>query len=126
MKKMYAGIFILLLLLLSSLYNVHYLDGRIDELLEYVSSAESYAGEGDFEKAAETVRRAIDTWDSMDSYTHVFIRHSETDSTSDAFCQYLGDLCAEDPGSSQGSCALLKNHLMSLITMERVSIGSIF
>lgn len=126
MKKMYIGILILAILLASSLYNVHYLEKKIGVLLNDVSATQELADAGDFEGAAEMLQQTLNSWNSMDSYTHIFIRHSETDSTSDAFFEYMSDLCAQDPGSAQGSCEALKHHLMSIVTMEQVSIGSIF
>ena len=126
MKKMLLGIAILLILLAASLYNVHYLRGKIDGLVELVDTAALQAENGDFDQAADTVRQAMDRWEAMGGYTHIFIRHAESDSTSDAFCDYLGDLCAGDNGSAQGSSLRLKSHLLSLVAMEQVSLGSIF
>lgn len=126
MKKMYIGILILVILLSSALYNVHYLEKKIGVLLNDISVTQGLAEAGDFDGAAEMLRQTLNSWNAMDGYTHIFIRHSETDSTSDAFFEYMSDLCAQDAGSAKGSCEALKHHLISIVTMEQVSIGSIF
>lgn len=125
MKKMYLGFAILAVLLCASLYNVHYIDGKISALLEYVDSAGELAGEKDFASAVDVLQEAIALWHDMDGYTHVLIRHGEADSADDAFYDYLDCLLAEDPGSA-GEREKLREHLSTIAAMERVSLGTIF
>lgn len=125
MKKMYAGILILSVLLCASLYNVHYLDKKIDRLLAYVDSAGELAGHNDFDGACVLLREAVDYWDGMDSYTNVFIRHSESDSALDAFYDCLG--CMQNRGGDwQSSIEKLRAHLTGIADMEHLSLGSLF
>ena len=126
MRKMYVGIIVLVLLFAATLLNVRYLDSRLNSLLEYVNEAEALAEEKNFASAARTLQEAIDCWNGMDGYTHIFIRHSEIDSATDAFYEYLSDLCGGDGGNAAGSCQKLKAHITSIITMEHISLGSIF
>lgn len=125
MRKMYAGIIILSVLLCSALYNVHYLDGKMSQLLKYVDTAEQLAQRGDFDSAQALIREAISYWDSMNSYTHVFIRHSEIDGAVDAFYDCLGSM---QDGEEDFAAYLekLRSHLCSISDMEHLSLGSIF
>lgn len=125
MKKMYAGILILALLLCAAIYNVHYLDAKMEMLLQYVDTAEALAGHGESDSAAAILREAISYWDGMDSYTHVFIRHSEIDAAFDAFYDCLGCLQSGDDGSS-AALEKLRSHLLGIATMEHLGLGSIF
>ncbi|MCM1149285.1 MAG: DUF4363 family protein [Butyricicoccus sp.] len=124
MRKMYAGILILALLLGAAVYNVHYLDGKMARLLEYVDTAQQLEQGGDRDGAQLMLRQAIEFWDGMSFYTHVFIRHSDIDSAMDAFYDCLGGL-----QSGEGSAAALEKlraHLCSITDMEHISLGSIF
>ena len=62
----------------------------------------------------------------LEGYTHIFIRHSEIDSTTDAFFELMSDVRSGDAESAAGSYEKLLAHLSSLYTMERVTLGSIF
>lgn len=126
MRKMYLGILVLAVMLAAVLYNVSYLDRRIGGLTEQVDRAEALAEGGDFAGAARELEEAISQWNGMDGYTHIFIRHSEIDGTTDAFYEYLSDLLAEEGGSARGSCGKLRAHLTSIAGMEHVTFGSIF
>lgn len=126
MKKMYLGIAIIAVLFGASLFNVGYLDGKIGELLGYVQLSEQQAEENNFASAAETLQEAMDMWNSMGGYTHVFIRHSEIDNTTDAFCDLMSALSAADEGAAVGGYEKITCHLQSISDMEHVSIGSIF
>ena len=125
MRKMYAGILILALLLGASVYNVHYLDGKMARLLQYVDTAGQLAQGGDYDSARLMLRQSIEYWDGMSFYTHVFIRHSEIDSAMDAFYDCLG--CLEEGGGDAGAALeKLRAHLCSITDMEHISLGSIF
>lgn len=126
MRRMYVGALILAVLLAASLYNVSYLDGKVEELEAMVDATAVKVEAGDYAAAADCLQRAIDTWNGMEGYTHIFIRHSEIDGATDAFYEYLSDITAMDGGSAVGSYQKLRAHLESIATMEHVTIGSIF
>lgn len=125
MKKMYLGIVILAVLLCAAVYNVHYLDKKMDRLLAYVDTAGALAERDDFDGACALLREAINYWDGMDSYTNVFIRHSDIDSAIDAFYDCLG--CMQDgSGDYPASLEKLRARLGGIIRIEHLSLGSIF
>ena len=126
MKKTYAAAALLFLLLAGALINLWYLDGFIAGLVGQVDVSRTCAEDGDYAAAEHELRRAIGTWNGADGYTHVFIRHSEIDSTTDAFYELLSDIVAGDGDSAVGSFEKLTAHLTSIATMEHVTFGSIF
>ena len=125
MKKMYLGIFILALLLGASVYNVQYLDKKMNRLLAYVDTAGELAERDDFDGACALLREAISCWEGMDSYTNIFIRHSEVDSAYDAFYDSLGCMQAGG-GDYPASLEKLRAHLRGIVEIEHLSLGSIF
>lgn len=126
MRKELIALLLLLLLFLGSLYNIHVMDDMVQTLEAQVENSYSAVKARDFEKASELIDKAVSDWLSRDGYTHIFIRHNEIDSATDAFFEYIADVSAEDEGSAEGSYGMLMAHLDSLKTMEHISFGSVF
>lgn len=124
-KAVWAGI-ILLAILAATLYNIRYLDKLTGELLSLTETAQERAEAGDFQGAVSEAEQAARLWAEKDGYTHVLIRHSEIDSTTDAFYELLSDLHAQDALSARGSFEKLRAHLTSIASMEHITFGSIF
>ena len=126
MNREICAYLLLLALFLGSLYNIHVMDEKIGSLREDVGKAYESAQNSDFEDAERQLRSAADRWLGMDEYTHIFIRHTEIDSATDAFFDMLSDIASKDTESAEGSYRKLDAHLKSLITIEHLSFGSIF
>ncbi len=124
-KEIFAGL-TLLILLAASLINVHFLGNQIDELSGLISEAVETATSGDWQKATEKAVRASDNWQALDSYTHIFIRHSEIDGTTNAFFDLLGALYSKDPALTESYSLALLARLEGIKDMEKASIGTIF
>ena len=65
-------------------------------MLEQLELSRQAAEEGDASRALEELDPALERWLKADSYTHIFIRHSEIDSTADAFYELREVLLAEE------------------------------
>ncbi len=126
MRKMYMGLLILLLLWTASLISVHYLESQTELLLSFVDKAEDALEKGSNSEACAIIDKAIDHWEGMESYTHIFIRHAETDSTTDAFYELKNELGSADENSVSGVLGKLRSHLSGLVRMEKPSFGSVF
>ena len=126
MKKEIAAAVILALLFIGVLVNIKVAGNIILSLEEDVTAAYESAEKGDFDRAKPQLDAAVEHWMSLDGYTHIFIRHSEINSTTEAYFQLKSDIYAEDMGAVEGSYGLLMATLDSLMTMEQLSLGSIF
>ncbi|HHU23269.1 MAG TPA: DUF4363 family protein [Clostridiales bacterium] len=126
MIKEVIAVVILLLLLAGSIVNVLYFEGLVNELLGHIDKAMEYAVKSEYESAVEELEYAIEKWSRGDRYTHIFIRHSEIGVVSEAFYDYLSDLCDENNKSAKGSYEKLRWSLTSILTMEHVTMGSVF
>ena len=126
MKREIAAVAVLLLLAVGSWINLNHLKNFTAELTELLELSRAYCESGRFDLAEEELEKASDAWLAADGYTHIFIRHSEIDSTTDAFFELMSDVRSEDAESSAGSYEKLLAHLSSLYTMERVTLGRIF
>ncbi len=126
MKKELIAALLLIFLFSGTLVNIGVNDKIMRKLDAEVKDAYDSAVSGNWDKAQQCLDSAISHWLSMDGYTHIFIRHSEIDATTEAFCSMMSDLCAEDSGSLEGSYGMLHARLLSLIGMEHIGIGSVF
>ncbi len=126
MKKEIAAAVILALVFIGVLVNIKMAGNIILSLEEDVTAAYESAEKGDFDRAKPQLDAAVEHWMSLDGYTHIFIRHSEINSTTEAYFQLKSDIYAEDMGAVEGSYGLLMATLDSLMTMEQLSLGSIF
>ena len=126
MRKELAAAIILALLLTGVMVNIRGASNIILGLKEDVTAAYQSAEKGDFDRAKPQLDAAIEHWMSLDGYTHIFIRHCEINSTTQAYFQLKSDIYAEDMGAAEGSYGLLMATLDSLMTMEQLSLGSIF
>jgi len=125
LRKWIAAAAVLLLIFGLCLLNIRCVDRLTDELISYADSALAFAAAGDYENAAVQAERASALWAEKDGYTHIFIRHSEIDSATDAFCEFSGAIYEQEPGEIRGAYEKLRAHLLSIAGMEHISFGSI-
>jgi len=125
MRREIFAIALLVLLFVGALYNISFIDNMAYTLENEVTAAAEYARSGDFDKAKSIIDSASSHWLSLDGYTHIFLRHSEIDSVTDAFFELRTSLSEEDSDAFEGSYGLLMAHLESIRTMEHLRLGSI-
>ena len=126
MKKEIAAVILLIVLFAGALINIRINDNFILSLEDEVTAAFLSAQSGDFGSAKPQLDAASEHWLSMDGYTHVFIRHTEIDSLTDAFFEFESTLSEESDGTYIGAYHRLMAHLESVRTMEHLRFGSIF
>ena len=111
-------------ILIGSLLNISFMEGTVGELREEAYRAYLAAEAGDTDTARDILTAASDRWASLDSYTHVFIKHGDINSATDAFFDML--TCIENGDPALGSYRRLDAQLYSIVSAEGLSFGSIF
>ena len=124
MKKEIIALSLLVLLFAASLFNIWYFDRLCMDIAGEVKASAVALERGEPEAAQEHLNSALHTWLDADSYTHIFIRHPEIDSTADAFYE-LGQALEENSESCRAAYDKLLYHLESIRTMEHLRFGSI-
>ena len=124
MKKEIIALLLLVLLFAASLFNIWYFDRLCMDIAGEVKASAVALERGEPEAAQEHLNSALHTWLDADSYTHIFIRHPEIDSTADAFYE-LGQALEENSESCRAAYDKLLYHLESIRTMEHLRFGSI-
>lgn len=126
MKKEIVAALLLLLIFSGVLINIRINERIVSSLINEVDMSYENLKNGNEDKAMQQLDTAIEHWLNLDGYTHIFIRHSEINSTTDAFYGFRSDVGSGDADSAEGSYGLLKETLLSLMTMEQISLGSVF
>ena len=126
MKKELCAAGLLLALLLSAFGNFFYLSALSDRIGRHLDSSAAALQAEDTDTARMEMHLALKIWLSADGYTHVFLRHSEIDSTSDAFYDVLECLQSPDTDGTAAAMEKLRYHLDSIVSMERPTLRSIF
>ena len=116
---------LLVLLFLAALVNIACLDRLISRIEAEVDRAQTLAEHGEFSPAEEALDTAIVHWTAANSYTHIFIRHPEIDSTSDAFYECKQLLAEENADGFPSAFEKLNYHLNSIDEMEHIRLGSV-
>lgn len=125
MKKELGAAALLLLLFAGVLINIRVNESIVTSLIAEVDASYESLRSGDIRSACRRLDAATERWLALDGYTHIFIRHSEINSTTDAFYQLRSDIFG-GADAAAGSYGLLREALLSLMTMERISPGSVF
>ena len=115
----------LALLLALSVWNLKSIDTLTGDIEIALSKSQSAAEKLDFKTARQRLDEGLELWLSADSYTHIFLRHPEIDSTADAFYELQQVLMQEDATACAAAYDKLRYHLDSIDGMEHLSFGSI-
>ena len=126
MKKELVAIALLLLILIGNIWNRQRLDKLIGELDGLTEAAYASTQGADWTAAEDAARSAEEAWSGARTYTHIFIRHTDVDTLTAAFCDYRGAIAGRDDGDILASYLWLKAGLRCLRDMETLSAGSVF
>jgi hypothetical protein len=128
MKRELFAAALLIALFVGAWFNIQTVDKLSNELLQSVDESEEAYNAGDSVRATAAMEQALLCWLDADSYTHIFIRHSEIDSTSDAFYelqQALHDAILDPDSDCSAAYGKLRYHIRSIQQMEHPRLGSI-
>lgn len=120
-----AAIAILVLLIAGSWLNLCYLDSLTGTLEEKLLLSQNAAEIGNVDIAEKALTDALDLWLNADGYTHIFIRHAEIDTISDAFFELYDTLLSGETDALKAEYGKLLYHLDSVAGIEHLSLRSI-
>lgn len=125
MNREIAAALLLLLLAAGAWWNISAVDGLAGDMLSQLELSEQAAEAGDAAQALVGLDMALERWLRADSYTHIFIRHSEIDSTADAFYELRELLLSGELEGCDAAYGKLRYHIISIQEMEHPGLGSI-
>jgi TRAP-type C4-dicarboxylate transport system substrate-binding protein len=126
MKKEIITAAFLVLLLTAAIVNIHFITRLTDSVTALIDEAASYAEKNDWEAAQKKGREASELWKKSDPYTHLVLRHSEIEATTDAIFDFMKDVYTQEAGAVKGSAEAAKSRLDSISSIEKIRFGSGF
>lgn len=125
MKKEILAAITISLLLLGAIYNLFQIKELSESVSEHLDRALQACAVNNFETAESELSDALNIWLQADGYTHIFIRHAEIDSATDAFFEAISEINTKSL-SSISAISKIKYHIDSIYTMEKVTLKSVF
>ena len=126
MKRELCALLFLLTLFGVASWNIRRADRLTQELEQHLALSQKALLAGDRSYAESELDATVRIWENAKHYTHVFLRHPEIDSVSDAFFHLLQGVRAGDGKELSAAYDLLRYHLDSIAGMEHISLGSVF
>ncbi len=117
---------LLFLIAAGSFLSIRQMDKLCSEILSYSERAYELCQSQQYDRASQTLSTALTAWLEGDDYTHIFIRHSEIDSTADALFEAISAIGTKDAEEIRSALEKLRYHIISIDRMEHISLGSIF
>jgi hypothetical protein len=124
-KEIFIGV-LLLLMIAGSIINMVYLNKITDDLIELILQAEECAQNDDWENALSLTEQAYEDWKSKDDYTHIMLRHSEINNTSNFILELRKEILNREKGAVSGAAKSAISHIEEMAYMEQIRIGTIF
>ena len=122
MKRFYAALAILLLLLGGSLIHAWFLQDLADNLTSNLEAAEVMAERGVWEQARVLTDQAMERWEEHDSYLHIFLRHVDNDAILVSFRSVQQYLKLEEMDQYAAANADLMAQIELLAEMEQPTL----
>ena len=126
MKREIGALLLLAALFGVSLWSIRRTDRLTDEVETHLELSEKALRADDRETAEAELEAALRVWQADKRYAHVFLRHAEIDSISDAFFALQQGLRGGDGAELGAAYDLLRYHLECVDSMEHISPGSVF
>ena len=125
MKVFRIPVFVLLLILIFSLFNSVALSRRCEDWTAQLEAADTAAQQEDWASARQKLESAYDDWKQHQTWLHIVIEHKEIDTAESLLqrCRVLGQ--EEDSVEFRSTLADLCSQIRLLNEMERVSIKNI-
>ena len=126
MKRELGALLLLAALFAVSLWSIRRTDRLTEEVEKHLELSEKALRADDRETAEAELEAALRVWQADKRYAHVFLRHAEIDSISDAFFALQQGLRGGDGAELGAAYDLLRYHLECVDSMEHISPGSVF
>ena len=125
MKKEWLACCTLLLIALGAAVNIIYLRHMTLEIEVRLDAADAACTRQAYPEAEAALNQALDLWRSAEGYTHIFIRHSEVDATTESLYEAISD-AKDHPAEVKTSIRHLRHQLHELRSMDTPRWGSVF
>lgn len=125
MKRVYIAAVFLLVILIGTISHSIYIDSFTQELTGLLTEAETKAGQGDWDGAEALTQTAREKWESHETYLHILLRHSETDTIYSGFREATQFIQCQEPEEYFASNSRLISALELLSEAEQLTVKNV-
>lgn len=125
MKEIFVSCFLVALLTVA-IVNIHFLNKLTDRVVGLIEESRAYAERSDWENAEKKAEEASKLWSDSDTYTHLVLRHPETEDAADAIFAFVQEVYAKEEGAVKGAARAAIARMKSISSIEQIKLGSIF
>ena len=126
MKKeiIISALFIIMLAL--SFVNVHYLEKLTFDVARNAEAAADFMSLGDTANAEQHAVEAFRLWQENSLYARVVLRHTVYENGEAALISLLTQIYSDNAGGALGAAESVRRSMDSIVSAERLRLGSIF
>ena len=125
MKSFLPPLLLLAALLCFSLVNSTVMVRDTDRWSEPLAQADVLAAQNDLDGAKAKLQDSYDDWSRSQTYLHIIEEHDAVDGAEDLYRRAYAFADAEDVSAFRAEIADLRNQLLLLAEMERVTIRNV-
>lgn len=125
MKKEIIAVISLILLFIGAACNILQIRKISNSMSDHIQNAAHACNTNQFDVGEQLLNNALTLWLNNDNYTHIFIRHSEVDATTDAIYDAISAV-RDKSQSSIYEISKIQYHIDSIYAMEKITFKSVF
>lgn|SRR5574344_425790 len=125
MKQWLTLIICILLLVISGVWQINYLDKTADYTLSDIEYVKNCADNGNFELAKEGTENIERTWNNVKTVWHIFVDSSEVDKVEEHITQLKSYIDEEDKEQIIANANELNRVVNYIVKKQEIKIGNI-
>jgi hypothetical protein len=125
MKRLWIAVFLLVIILAGTLWNISYLGRFTGELADVLTAAQAKAEADDWAGAASLTDEAFSLWESREPYLHITLFHSDTDEIYVGFREVMEYIGNREDGDYAAANAKLIAKLSLLYKMDQLNLENV-
>lgn len=126
MKNVIISLLIFIVLFISILFSVRYLDSICKKLQIQNDKIENYVDGKDWKSANDSIKVFSKDWDKYSAIVSVFVHHQELDDINSELQKFTQFVRYEDQEGAQSSSYTIKFYLSHISEMEKWNLQNIF
>lgn len=126
MKRIIISIVLFILIIIFCIFSRYLVDYSINEIIPHLDQALITINENDIKKSSENINNANDLWHKYSKILSLYLRHNEIDIIDASFIRATSHIKTENSGLYIMEINEIKEALLHLIAMDKLTLGNIF
>lgn len=126
MKRIIISIVLFILIIIFCVISRYLVDNNINDIIPHLESALTYVNDSEIIKSDESINTANDLWHKYSKVLSLYLRHNEIDIIDSSFIRATSYIKTENIGLYIVEINEIKEALLHLIDMDKLTLGNIF